>query len=101
MVYRTNGTLLLKLSFVRDRVYVTLEVGLLSFPTPLTTISLPFIDAMPQSKGIQFNFQSMIKQTHPHQHPKKHPQKHQLKQKRRSRTFFPESAKEEFKEVHY
>ena len=39
----------------------------------------------------------MIKQTHPHQHPKKHPQKHQLKQKRRSRTFFPESAKEEFK----
>lgn len=49
MVYRTNGTLLLKLSFVRDRVYVTLEVGLLSFPTPLTTISLPFIDAMPQN----------------------------------------------------
>lgn len=49
MVYRTNGTLLLKLSFVRDRVYVTLEVGLLSFPTPLTTISLPFIDAMPRN----------------------------------------------------
>lgn len=32
MVYRTNGTLLLKLSFVRDRVYVTLEVGLGSIP---------------------------------------------------------------------
>lgn len=50
MVYRTNGTLLLKLSFVRDRVYVTLEVGLL--PPPLTTISLPFIDAMPQRNEI-------------------------------------------------
>lgn len=43
---------MLKLSFVRDRVYVTLEVGLLSFPTPLTTISLPFIDAMPQRNSI-------------------------------------------------